>query len=157
MEENNVNQEEQDTATRREFLFRTGVFYRERRDTLESEASSLEFSDTEEASFLNYASSSRDDEEQQIDEREEPQTQEASENSWERDSITPVQRVTTLERVLSDAIIHHASLDELKVILEAGSSVINPTVKRPNPLHYSVWQRYPEAAELVLSHGTFCH
>lgn len=66
-----------------------------------------------------------------------------------------LQRSTTFERVLSDAIIHHSPIEEIKVILTAGAKLIDPIAKRPNPIHYTVWQRYPEATTLLLQQGNY--
>ena len=122
---------------------------------MESQGSSLDFSDTEEPSFLHYDDTPRDPEEQATQDVAELQTDEESEVPEEDEVETPVQRATTIERVISDAIVHHASVEELKVILDAGSKILNFAATRPNPLHYAVWQRYPEAAELVLEYGKY--
>ena len=64
-------------------------------------------------------------------------------------------RKTTFERVLADAIVHQSPIEELKIILEAGSKLINPLTSKPNPIHYCVWQRNLEAAQLLIQKGEY--
>ncbi|KAF2368956.1 Ankyrin repeat-containing domain [Trinorchestia longiramus] len=155
-------------------ISRSGI-RRERHDTLESQASSVDFSD--ESTESDYFSDSGSygtsppilDQEFRRTMRDQIAASLRRHNirhSKSSDSLSdddgddnreiapPVlQRSTTFERVLSDAIVHQSPLDELKVILEAGAKLIDPIARRPNPLHYTVWQRYPEAAQLLLEQG----
>uniref|UniRef100_A0A6A7FR83 Ankyrin repeat and KH domain-containing protein mask-like n=1 Tax=Hirondellea gigas TaxID=1518452 RepID=A0A6A7FR83_9CRUS len=125
--------------------FSHGMFQRERRDTMESQASSSsEFSD-----FSTENEDPLDSRRLDILASDEETDQDNAETTFPN----VIQRSTTFERVLSDAIIHQAPIDELKVILEAGAKLIDPVARRPNPLHYTVWQRYPEAAHLLIQQG----
>ncbi|KAA0194229.1 Ankyrin repeat domain-containing protein [Hyalella azteca] len=149
---------------------------RERHDTLESQASSVDFSDelTESDYLSDNGSYGSSPSELDNDLRRTMSDQIAAslrrynirhshsadllpldeEADDSQEPVPPVlQRSTTFERVLSDAIVHQSPLDELKVILEAGAKLIDPSARKPNPLHYTVWQRYPEAAELLLQQG----
>lgn len=162
------------------------LFQRERRDTMESEASSLNFSDetteTDDSSDTDeltetddttdvtcspsssYASTSSfssnysndpliADLRRRARRRSRTNTCSTSNDEVDQDDELPppiLQRTTSFERVLSDAIVHQSPIDELKVILTAGAKLIDPIARRPNPIHYTVWQRYPEATELLL-------
>ena len=57
MADENRSFDAEELARQRALLFTTGIFQRERRDTLESQASSLDFNDdTDEIAFLPYGS-----------------------------------------------------------------------------------------------------
>ncbi|KAK3869994.1 hypothetical protein Pcinc_024735 [Petrolisthes cinctipes] len=62
-------------------------------------------------------------------------------------------RQTTIQRELADAIVRLAPIDELKFLLQCGANVKDPVTQGLTPLHYAVWQRYPEAAEFLISEG----
>lgn len=146
---------------------------RERRDTLESQTSSVDFSDdsteSDYQSDVSFGTSPPiiDDDLRNMRDQIEASVRRhnirhsnstdfsLSDDDTESETIRPpvLQRSTTFERVLSDAIVHQSPLDELKVILEAGAKLIDPIARKPNPLHYTVWQRYPQAAELLLEEG----
>ncbi|KAK4303667.1 hypothetical protein Pmani_024337 [Petrolisthes manimaculis] len=62
-------------------------------------------------------------------------------------------RQTTIQRELADAIVRLAPIDELKFLLQCGANVKDSVTQGLTPLHYAVWQRYPEAAEFLISEG----
>ncbi|XP_076065022.1 uncharacterized protein LOC143039048 isoform X2 [Oratosquilla oratoria] len=59
----------------------------------------------------------------------------------------------TIQRELADSIVRLASVDELKILLACGAKVSQPVTQGLTPLHYAVWQRYPEAAEFLIKEG----
>lgn len=173
----------------------TGVFQRDRKDTMDSQVSSIDFSedisdseDTTEAdempdmnfspsssftstnsfsssSSISISSSSSYSNDPLITNlrrkarrHAKPNDDTSSDDDTDDDQEEPpapvLQRSTTFERVLSDAIVHQSPIEELKVILAAGAKLIDPIATRPNPIQYTVWQRYPEATELLLEQGT---
>lgn len=58
-----------------------------------------------------------------------------------------------LQRELADAIIRLQSLDEIRILLACGAKANEPVTQGLRPLHYAVWQRYTEAAQLLLVRG----
>uniref|UniRef100_A0ABD2XLS9 SOCS box domain-containing protein n=1 Tax=Trichogramma kaykai TaxID=54128 RepID=A0ABD2XLS9_9HYME len=59
-----------------------------------------------------------------------------------------------LQRELADSIIRLQSLDELRILLACGAKPNEPVTQGLRPLHYAVWQRYEDAAQLLLAgHG----
>lgn len=88
----------------------------------------------------------------------------------------PTECITNpLQRELADSIIRMVPLDEIRILLACGAKVsreafafveiINvslllsifkvnePVTQGLMPLHYAVWQRYYEAAQLLLTRG----
>ncbi|KAL7647312.1 UNVERIFIED_CONTAM: hypothetical protein RMT77_000907 [Armadillidium vulgare] len=75
-------------------------------------------------------------------------------SSQERESSPPLlRRQTSIQRELADAIVRLAPLEEIKVLFELGADLNTPVTQGLSPLHYAVWQRYPEAAEYLLEEG----
>ncbi|KAF2368955.1 Ankyrin repeat-containing domain [Trinorchestia longiramus] len=64
-----------------------------------------------------------------------------------------MRRQTSFQRELADAIVRLAPLEELEFLLRCGAKVSEPVTQGLTPLHYAVWQRYPEAAELLIREG----
>ncbi|MPC83753.1 26S proteasome non-ATPase regulatory subunit 10 [Portunus trituberculatus] len=70
-----------------------------------------------------------------------------------------LQRQTSIQRELADAIVRLAPIEELKFLLQCGANVStgqgvkDPVTQGLSPLHYAVWQRYPEAAEFLINEG----
>lgn len=64
-----------------------------------------------------------------------------------------LQRQTSIQRELADAIVRLAPIEELKFLLQCGANVKDPVTQGLSPLHYAVWQRYPEAAEFLINEG----
>ncbi|XP_037083077.1 ankyrin repeat and SOCS box protein 10-like [Pollicipes pollicipes] len=58
-----------------------------------------------------------------------------------------------LQRALADCITRSAPLDELRILIACGAKVNAPVTLGLRPLHYAVWQRYPEAARWLLTRG----
>ncbi|XP_052123283.1 ankyrin-2-like [Frankliniella occidentalis] len=58
-----------------------------------------------------------------------------------------------LQRELADSIIRMVPLDDIRILLACGAKVNEPVTQGLRPLHYAVWQRYPEAAMLLLVRG----
>ena len=58
-----------------------------------------------------------------------------------------------LQRELADAIIRLQPLDEIRILLACGAKANEPVTQGLRPLHYAVWQRYTEAAQLLLVRG----
>lgn len=58
-----------------------------------------------------------------------------------------------LQRELADAIIRLQPLDEIRILLACGAKPNEPVTQGLRPLHYAVWQRYTEAAQLLLVRG----
>jgi len=69
------------------------------------------------------------------------------------DSPIDIDNLTSIQRELADAIVRLASVEELEILLEIGADVEKPVTQGLTPLHYAVWQRYPEAAEFLISKG----
>lgn len=83
----------------------------------------------------------------------------------------PTECITNpLQRELADSIIRMVPLDEIRILLACGAKVreksarglpifcvslkVNePVTQGLMPLHYAVWQRYYEAAQLLLTRG----
>ncbi|CAB0033102.1 unnamed protein product [Trichogramma brassicae] len=55
-----------------------------------------------------------------------------------------------LQRELADSIIRLQSLDELRILLACGAKPNEPVTQGLRPLHYAVWQRYEDAAQLLV-------
>lgn len=167
--ENTVGMERRDVLESTRLTFPCGVFQRVRRDTLESQASSIDFSDdaleSDDSSDVGFSRQPASNDpisaavRRRLNNRV-PQPRQgpgSSDDETDHDGREPfppvLQRSTTFERVLSDAIVHQAPIEELKVILDAGAKLMDPSARKPNPIHYTVWQRYPDAAELLLQQG----
>uniref|UniRef100_A0A1B6E7D8 SOCS box domain-containing protein n=1 Tax=Clastoptera arizonana TaxID=38151 RepID=A0A1B6E7D8_9HEMI len=58
-----------------------------------------------------------------------------------------------LQRQLADSIVKMVPLDDIRILLATGAKVNEPVTQGLRPLHYAVWQRYPEAARLLLVRG----
>ncbi|KAF5284604.1 hypothetical protein FQA39_LY16962 [Lamprigera yunnana] len=58
-----------------------------------------------------------------------------------------------MQRELADSIIRMVPLDEIRILLACGAKVSEPVTQGLTPLHYAVWQRYYEAAQLLLTRG----
>lgn len=58
-----------------------------------------------------------------------------------------------LQRELADSIIRLQPLDEIRILLACGAKANEPVTQGLMPLHYAVWQRYTEAAQLLLVRG----
>jgi len=58
-----------------------------------------------------------------------------------------------LQRELADSIIRLQPLDEIRILLACGAKPNEPVTQGLRPLHYAVWQRYTEAAQLLLVRG----
>ena len=58
-----------------------------------------------------------------------------------------------LQRALADSITRSAPLDEMRILIACGAKVNAPVTLGLRPLHYAVWQRYPEAARWLLTRG----
>ncbi|XP_066991443.2 ankyrin repeat domain-containing protein 65 [Anabrus simplex] len=66
----------------------------------------------------------------------------------------PAECITNpLQRELADSIIRMVPLDEIRILLACGAKVNEPVTQGLRPLHYAIWQRYPEAAHLLLVRG----
>jgi ankyrin repeat protein len=66
----------------------------------------------------------------------------------------PTECITNpLQRELADSIIRMVPLDEIRILLACGAKVNEPVTQGLMPLHYAVWQRYYEAAQLLLTRG----
>ncbi|KAJ8887143.1 hypothetical protein PR048_013358 [Dryococelus australis] len=66
----------------------------------------------------------------------------------------PTECITNpLQRELADSIIRMVPLDEIRILLACGAKVNEPVTQGLRPLHYAVWQRYMEAARLLLVRG----
>lgn len=67
----------------------------------------------------------------------------------------PTECITNpLQRELADSIIRMVPLDEIRILLACGAKVNEPVTQGLRPLHYAVWQRYLEAAQLLLVRGS---
>jgi len=58
-----------------------------------------------------------------------------------------------LQRELADSIIRLQPLDEIRILLACGAKPNEQVTQGLRPLHYAVWQRYTEAAQLLLVRG----
>lgn len=58
-----------------------------------------------------------------------------------------------LQRQLADSIVRMVPLDDIRILLACGAKVNEPVTQGLRPLHYAVWQRYPEAVRLLLIRG----
>ncbi|XP_063218720.1 poly [ADP-ribose] polymerase tankyrase-1-like [Bacillus rossius redtenbacheri] len=58
-----------------------------------------------------------------------------------------------LQRELADSIIRMVPLDDIRILLACGAKANEPVTQGLRPLHYAVWQRYAEAARLLLVRG----
>ncbi|XP_066599475.1 ankyrin repeat and SOCS box protein 14-like isoform X2 [Prorops nasuta] len=58
-----------------------------------------------------------------------------------------------LQRELADSIIRLQPLDEIRILLACGARPNDPVTQGLRPLHYAVWQRYTDAAQLLLVRG----
>ncbi|KAF4532018.1 hypothetical protein B566_EDAN011865 [Ephemera danica] len=66
----------------------------------------------------------------------------------------PTECITNpLQRELADSIIRMEPLDELRILIACGAKANEPVTQGLRPLHYAVWQRYIEAACLLLTRG----
>ncbi|XP_075219041.1 ankyrin repeat and SOCS box protein 16-like [Lycorma delicatula] len=61
--------------------------------------------------------------------------------------------INPLQRQLADSIVKMVPLDDIRILLATGAKVNEPVTQGLRPLHYAVWQRYPEAARLILVRG----
>lgn len=61
--------------------------------------------------------------------------------------------INPLQRQLADSIVKMVPLDDIRILLATGAKVNEPVTQGLRPLHYAVWQRYPEAARLLLVRG----
>ncbi|XP_068239333.1 ankyrin-1-like isoform X1 [Palaemon carinicauda] len=86
------------------------------------------------------------EEEVEVSEGEEDKERERKDGNCE-------ERHTTIQRELADAIVRLAPIEELKILLQCGANVKDPVTQGLTPLHYAVWQRYPEAAEFLIAEG----
>ncbi|XP_042877239.1 ankyrin-1-like isoform X1 [Penaeus japonicus] len=92
----------------------------------------------------------------EADEAEEPEVSEGSETEEEREGLDDnrkEKRRANIQRELADAIVRLAPLEELKILLKCGANVKDSVTQGLTPLHYAVWQRYPEAAEFLIGEG----
>ncbi|XP_027211620.1 putative ankyrin repeat protein RF_0381 isoform X2 [Penaeus vannamei] len=92
----------------------------------------------------------------EADEAEEPEVSEGSETEEEREGLDENRkdkRRANIQRELADAIVRLAPLEELKILLKCGANVKDAVTQGLTPLHYAVWQRYPEAAEFLIGEG----
>ncbi|XP_018020475.1 ankyrin-3 isoform X2 [Hyalella azteca] len=85
------------------------------------------------------------------DDAEEADNDESEEESMSRPLV--MRRQTSFQRELADAIVRLASMEELEFLLKCGAKVSEPVTQGLTPLHYAVWQRYPDAAELLIREG----
>lgn len=74
-------------------------------------------------------------------------------NTGEQSERKELKRQTSIQRELADAIVRLAPIEELRFLLQCGANVKDPVTQGLSPLHYAVWQRYPEAAEFLISEG----
>ncbi|XP_034934097.1 ankyrin repeat and SOCS box protein 13-like isoform X2 [Chelonus insularis] len=58
-----------------------------------------------------------------------------------------------LQRELADAIIRMQSLDEIRILLACGAKPNDVVTQGLRPLHYAVWQKYADAAQLLIVRG----
>ncbi|XP_069939291.1 ankyrin-1 isoform X5 [Cherax quadricarinatus] len=92
-------------------------------------------------------------------EEEEEGVMEVSETEEEMDGSSRNQegrkekRKPSIQRELADAIVRLAPLEELRILLKCGANVKDTVTQGLSPLHYAVWQRYPEAAEFLIDEG----
>ncbi|KAK7079079.1 hypothetical protein SK128_021840 [Halocaridina rubra] len=84
---------------------------------------------------------------------EEVEVSEGEDESRDRKDENRKERHTTIQRELADAIVRLAPIEELKILLKCGANVKDPVTQGLTPLHYAVWQRYPEAAEFLIDEG----
>lgn len=88
------------------------------------------------------------------EERRPPQRAEGSSSSDGEDGAPPVLcRQTSVQRELADAVVRLAPISELKILLEVGAEIDEPVTQGLRPLHYAVWQRYPEAVQFFIDEG----
>ncbi|XP_050726814.1 ankyrin-1-like isoform X2 [Eriocheir sinensis] len=98
-------------------------------------------------------------EEADLEEEEEERAADASgtesegESSRDATSGRKEPRDTSIQRELADAIVRLAPIEELRFLLQCGANVKDPVTQGLSPLHYAVWQRYPEAAEFLIGEG----
>lgn len=83
---------------------------------------------------------------------EEVEASEGEEGRERKDEVR-TERRTTIQRELADAIVRLAPMEELKILLKCGANVKDSITQGLTPLHYAVWQRYPEAAEFLIAEG----
>ncbi|XP_071529685.1 uncharacterized protein [Panulirus ornatus] len=81
------------------------------------------------------------------------ETEEDTEGTSRKEDTRKEKRHTTIQRELADAIVRLAPIEELKILLQCGAHVNDTVTQGLTPLHYAVWQRYPEAAEFLISEG----
>ncbi|XP_074096940.1 ankyrin repeat and SOCS box protein 16 isoform X1 [Cotesia typhae] len=58
-----------------------------------------------------------------------------------------------LQRELADSIIRMQSLDEIRILLACGAKPNEIVTQGLRPLHYAVWQKYTDAAQLLIVRG----
>lgn len=58
-----------------------------------------------------------------------------------------------LQRELADSIIRMQSLDEIRILLACGAKPNEIVTQGLRPLHYAVWQKYADAAQLLIVRG----
>ncbi|KAG7168685.1 Ankyrin-2-like 10 [Homarus americanus] len=80
-------------------------------------------------------------------------TEEETEGSSRKQDGRKEKRKPSIQRELADAIVRLASIEELKILLKCGANVNDTITQGLTPLHYAVWQRYPEAAEFLIAEG----
>jgi hypothetical protein len=67
----------------------------------------------------------------------------------------PTECITNpLQRELADSIIRMVPLDEIRILLACGAKVNEPVTQGLRPVPAAVWQRYLEAAQLLLVRGS---
>ncbi|XP_057341942.1 ankyrin repeat domain-containing protein 65-like isoform X2 [Microplitis mediator] len=58
-----------------------------------------------------------------------------------------------MQRELADSIIRMQSLDEIRILLACGAKPNEIVTQGLRPLHYAVWQKYADAAQLLIVRG----
>ncbi|XP_015115205.1 uncharacterized protein LOC107039871 isoform X1 [Diachasma alloeum] len=58
-----------------------------------------------------------------------------------------------LQRELADSIIRMQSLDEIRILLACGAKPNDAVTQGLRPLHYAIWQKYADAAQLLIVRG----
>lgn len=58
-----------------------------------------------------------------------------------------------LQRELADSIIRMQSLDEIRILLACGAKPNDAVTQGLRPLHYAIWQKYTDAAQLLIVRG----
>nr|XP_045609997.1 poly [ADP-ribose] polymerase tankyrase-2-like isoform X3 [Procambarus clarkii] len=79
------------------------------------------------------------------------ETEEEVEGSSRKTEGRKEKRKPSIQRELADAIVRLAPLEELRILLKCGANVKDTVTQGLSPLHYAVWQRYPEAAEFLIA------